>query len=228
MQRAESRRLQSLIAALAKAPYPNVCNPYADRDPALDAPNAAAIRLSNLGHYLANHAHACIALIGEAVGYRGGRFTGIPFTCEAQLREWDDARYRTSSLRGDYDERSARCVWQLISQRNDVILWNAFPWHPHQPGQPLTNRQPSRAELRAGTEVLKLFLQWKQPEQMFAVGRIAERALRELDVLATYVRHPSHGGQRAFRSTLNCVLHAEFSTPASDLPTQNSQLKIHN
>lgn len=221
----------ALIAALVSAAFPNVCNPYTDVDPALERPDAAAVRLANLGHYLRDRRNARIAVIGEAAGYRGCRFTGIPFTCEAQLRAWNDARYRTTSVHGDHDERSARCVWQTLTggrgfsrltnpaeasastSASDVILWNVFPWHPHLPGQPLSNRQPSAAELRAGLLVLKLFLEWKRPERVFAVGRIAERALRALDRPATYLRHPSHGGQRAFQSALNCALQAQFPTP---------------
>lgn len=209
----QSTRLQRLIAALVSAAFPNVCNPYTDVDPALERLDAAAVRLANLGHYLRDRRNARIALIGEAAGYRGCRFTGIPFTCEAQLRAWNDARYRTTSMHGDYDERSARCIWRALGRRADVILWNVFPWHPHLPSQPLSNRQPSAAEWRAGLSVLKLFLEWKQPERVFAVGRIAERALCALDLSATYLRHPSHGGQRAFQSALNCALQAQLPTP---------------
>jgi len=216
------QKLRGLLAALEDAAHPSVFNPYMQGDPRLDLPDAAAIRLTNLAHYLAARAGAHIALIGEAAGYAGCRFTGIPFTCEAQLREWNDPRFRTSSLYGDYDERSARCVWRTVGMRDDVIFWNVFPWHPCQPGRPLSNRQPSGAELRTGLVVLKLFLNWKRPDHIIAVGRIAERALRRLNIAATYVRHPSHGGQRAFHSALNCMLHAQFPAHDSRLRTSSS------
>jgi hypothetical protein len=194
------------------AALPSVCNPYAERDcdPALDRPGAAAIRRTNLTRYLDEHRHAHIALIGEAAGYAGCRFTGIPFTCEAQLRERDDPRYRISSLRGNFDERSARCVWQTLGQRDDVILWNVFPWHPHQPGQPLSNRLPTAAEIRVGMGVLALFLDWLRPKRVIAVGRVAERALCKMGTRATYARHPSHGGQRAFQSAIHSLLNFEL------------------
>ncbi|GIV83849.1 MAG: hypothetical protein KatS3mg052_0856 [Candidatus Roseilinea sp.] len=199
-------RLRALLAALTRPPrLAHAVNPYTERRPKLDVPDAPRIRLANLACYLHNHRDARIALIGEAAGYRGCRFTGIPFTSEAQLREWRDPRYRTSSLHGDHDERSARCVWRAIGARNDVILWNAFPWHPHQPGRPWTNRQPSAAELRMGCFVLQRFLEWKQPERIIAVGRAAERALRALGAPAIYVRHPSHGGQRHFESAIHSL-----------------------
>jgi len=225
--------LQGLLAALEDAAHPGVFNPYAQSDRRFDLPGAAAIRLANLAHYLAAHASAHIALIGEAAGYAGCRFTGIPFTCEAQLREWNDPRFRTSSLRGGYDERSARCVWRAVGGRDDVIFWNVFPWHPHQPGCPLSNRQPSGAELRAGVVVLERFLSWKRPDHVIAIGRIAERALRRLNVAATYVRHPSHGGQPVFRSALNCALFATHDcqprTGSPELQAQASRTqKRHN
>ncbi|BCX04181.1 MAG: hypothetical protein KatS3mg053_2119 [Candidatus Roseilinea sp.] len=207
--RVSRTRLRALLVALTRPPrLAHAVNPYTEYCPTLDVPDAPRIRLANLTCYLHNHRHARIALVGEAAGYRGCRFTGIPFTSEAQLREWRDPRYRTSSLRGDHDERSARCVWRTIGARNDVVFWNAFPWHPHQAGRLLSNRQPSAAELRAGYFVLKLFLDWKQPERIIAVGRAAERALRALGVPAIYVRHPSHGGQRDFESAIHSLLGA--------------------
>lgn len=203
-------RLHALLAELIQpaAPLSHVFNLYAERCLALDAPDAPRIRLANLARYLHEREGARIALIGEAPGYRGCRFTGIPFTSEAQLRALGNTRYRTTSLRGDYDERSARNAWRAIGVCGDVIFWNAFPWHSHQPGRPLSNRQPSATELRAGCFALKLFLEWKRPERIIAVGRVAERALRALNVPATYVRHPSHGGQHDFESAIHSLLGA--------------------
>jgi uracil-DNA glycosylase len=198
--------LNDLILAYYAA---DIFNPYAEYDLRFDLPDAAGIRLNNVRRYLYDYQHARIALIGEAAGYKGCRFTGIPFTCEAQLREWDDPHYRTTSLCGDHDERSARCVWQVIGQRRDVILWNVFPWHPHTPNQPMTNREPTKAETHAGMQVLEMFLNWLRPEQVIAAGRVAERALHEMNVRATYVRHPSHGGQHAFQSALHSLLSHE-------------------
>lgn len=201
-------RLQALLAALTHPPAPlsHAFNPYTEWNPALEASDAPRIRLANLARYLREREGARIALIGEAPGYRGCRFTGIPFTCETQLRALGNTRYRTTSPRGDYDERSARDVWRAIGARDDVIFWNAFPWHPHRPDQPLSNRQPSATELRAGCFALKLFLEWKRPERIIAIGRAAERALRMVGAEAVYVRHPSHGGRRDFESAIHSLI----------------------
>jgi uracil-DNA glycosylase len=216
---------------------PNVCNHYAQHDPGLDCRGAADMRADNLWAYLADRTGARIALIGEAPGYNGCRFTGIPFTCEAQLVAWGDPRYRPTSLRSNRREPSAIAVWQIlfggpISGRlrypaeasastdalaSDVALWNAFPWHPHVPGRPMTNRRPTAVEIRAGSEALALFLQWLQPERVVAVGRVAERALTALGVAATYVRHPSHGGRPSFQLAMKraFAIHSDVSAMPS-------------
>lgn len=73
----------------------------------------------------------------------------------------------------------------------------------------MSNRKPTAAEIRAGMQVLELFLAWLQPERVIAAGRVAEWALREMNVPATYVRHPSHGGQRAFQSAIHSLFSPE-------------------
>lgn len=201
------RSLSAVLSAVRAYRGPDVFNPYAQRDARFDRADAPGYRLANLHAYLSDRASAPIALIGEAAGYNGGRFTGIAFTCEAQLAAWGDARYRPSSLSGDRREGSALAVWPaLIARGADAVLWNAFPWHPHQSGRPMTNRRPTAAEGRVGRDVLARFLEWLQPGQVIAVGRTAERALAELGVVAPYVRHPAHGGQRAFVEGVHSAL----------------------
>ena len=200
------RAINDLLRLLIGAVPGDAFNMYAQRHPRLDLPDAPAIRVANLKHYLHTHAGARIALIGEAAGYRGCRFSGIPFLSEAHLAALGDPAYRPSSQRGDYAEISAQRVQTAIAGHDDVICWNAFPWHPHRPGQPLSNRRPTDNELQLGMVVLKQFLAWKQPALVVAVGRVAEDALREVNVSAHYVRHPARGGQRAFQAALTELL----------------------
>jgi len=200
------RAINDLLRLLVGAVPGNAFNMYAQRHPQLDRPGAPAIRVANLEHYLNTHARARIALIGEAAGYRGCRFSGVPFLGEAQMLTLGDPAYRPSSRRGDYAEVSAQRVQAVIGGRDDVICWNAFPWHPHRPGQPLSNRRPTTVEQEFGTEMLRHFLAWKQPELVIAIGRIAEDALRALGVPAHYVRHPARSGRRAFQSALTELL----------------------
>jgi uracil-DNA glycosylase len=199
------RRLARLIDALRGEAPPSVFHLYRDRDPGLDLPDGPARRLANLRAYLRAHAGARFALIGEAAGYDGCRFSGIPFTGEEQLvgespLSWTSGRRvaRSSASGPPRRERSAAIVWPALRDRADCVLWNTLPWHPHRPGEPLSNRSPTREEAAAGAPHLARFLELFPGAEPVAVGRVAEAALERLGVRARYLRHPSMGGKRAF------------------------------
>ena len=84
-----------------------------------------------------------------------------------------------------------------------TVLWNAFAWHPFKPGEPYSNRAPTRDELEAGRAVLDAVLAPFASARIVAVGKVAERTLRKLgrEPDAT-VRHPSMGGATEFRAGL--------------------------
>jgi len=179
-------------------------NQYRDVHPGLDRPDGAAVRRRNLRHYLKAFATARFVLVGEAAGYAGCRFSGIPFTCEAQLvgperLDWTKGRdlARSSTQEAPWVERSARMVWEALAERTDCVLWNAFPWHPLGAAGPLSNRAPGR-DLSHGLDVLHCVLDLFPAAQPVAIGRVAQRALGTIGIEARYVRHPSHGGKRKF------------------------------
>ena len=181
-----------------------VTNQYRDDHPELDQPGGAQKRCQNLRCYLEAFAGARHILVGEAAGYAGCRFSGIPFTCEEQLvgenpLPWAAGLDLNRSSRADrlWIERSATMVWEALGERRDVLLWNAFPWHPYGARGPLSNRNPGR-DLGAGQEVLRCLLALFPGAQTYAVGRVAERALADLGLPAPYIRHPSHGGKAKF------------------------------
>jgi uracil-DNA glycosylase len=180
-----------------------VFNQYRDCDPALDRPDGPAIRRQNLLHYLNVFAGARYVLIGEAAGYAGCRFSGIPFTGEAQIvgpdpLPWARApELRQSSMGGPWRERSGQIVWEAFRGRRDCVLWNTFPWHPHG-DHPLSNRRPRSSELRECTDVLKCAVSLFPGAQICAIGRVSQSKLKDVGIEATYIRHPSHGGKRAF------------------------------
>jgi hypothetical protein len=182
---------------------PGVFNQYRDRNPALDRPNAPAIRRANLRCYLEIFAGAAYVLVGEAAGYAGCRFSGVPFTGEAQLvgselLPWAaTGGWGQSSVGDPWRERSAQILWPALGGRRDCVLWNAFPWHPFKDGA-LTNRRPRTSELSRATDVLRCFLSLFPQAEVCAIGRVSQGALQALDVEATYIRHPSHGGRRVF------------------------------
>jgi hypothetical protein len=76
-----------------------------------------------------------------------------------------------------------------------VLLWNVVPTHP---GTATTNRAPSRREVTAGSAFAT---ELARGRRVIAVGRVAAE---ELD--APYVRHPSHGGARAFAEGLAALI----------------------
>ena len=211
----------SLLERLAKSAPDGVFNQYAEADPALDQPDAAARRRANLARYLALFAEADFLLVGEAAGFGACRFSGVPFVDERKLVGPDPLPWageangfqRCSRLdRPLLAEASAGVVWRALGIRRDVALWNLVPWHPAGSRGPLSNRLPSAAARRAGLEVLDLVLRDHFPcARPLAVGRLAEAALRELGRPAPYLRHPAHGGQPAFLAGLA----AETTLPRS-------------
>jgi hypothetical protein len=202
-----------LWTALCESAPSSVFNQYVSVQPDLDVPNGAERRLANLRRYMEIFAEPRYVLIGEAAGYGGCRFSGLPFTDETQLAgrerlDWAGLRYGFQrSSREDRPlsrEASARAVWRALGGRRDVALWNVVPWHPPGPRGPLSNRRPNGIALKAGLAVLRLVLKeiWPQAEPR-AVGRLAEEALHELGIAEpVYLRHPSQGGIGAFRAGL--------------------------
>ncbi len=179
-------------------------NQYQDVDPGLDLPDGAAVRRRNLAHYLEVFADARFVLVGEAAGYAGCRFSGIPFTCEAQLVGAEPLGWalgkgmaRSSTRETLWVERSAKIVWEALGERMDCVLWNAFPWHPFGETGPLSNRAPGR-DLSDGLDVLRCLLALFPSARPYAIGRVAQRALESIAIPTTYIRHPSHGGKRKF------------------------------
>jgi uracil-DNA glycosylase len=79
--------LQQFLKLLRKSPPGAVFNPWWEVDERNDiGPGAPAIRRKQLRAYLQQRlGRAKLAIIGEALGYRGGHFTGIPMTSERML-----------------------------------------------------------------------------------------------------------------------------------------------
>jgi len=180
---------------------------FRDADPALECLEAPAIRRANVTAYLNDRAtRSPLLLVGEAMGYAGGRFTGIAFTAERTIMGWG-APYEPTSVRPEgWAEQSGTIVHGALATlglERETVLWNVVPAHPHRPGEPLSNRTPAVGELRAGAEVLGELIERLRPRATIAVGRSAERALGELGLPCdACVRHPANGGATAFRTGL--------------------------
>ena len=198
--------IEKLLRRIRKPAPPGLFNPWRDRDQELDRPGAPKIRTDNLRQYLLAHRGASAVLIGEACGWAGCRFTGIPFTGENLLAgpealEWTTGQnFKRSSKRQEpYKERSATTVWGEIAGDRNLVLWNAVPWNPHRPDEALTNRKPTRSDQEAGSEALRIFMDTFENAVPVAIGRVSQEVLERLGYEVGYIRHPSMGGHHQFR-----------------------------
>ena len=220
---------QQFLKLLRKSPPGAVFNPWWEVDEQNDiGPGAPAIRQNQLRAYLEKRLRkAQLALIGEAVGYRGGHFTGIPMTSERLLlgrsnkipmksndffSEINPRRTSKPEKCPDgFSEPTATIVWgtllRLGLKPDEFVLWNAFPWHSFDSRRGiLSNRMPNKSERAAGLPVLKAFLDLFPCEQVVALGKIAAAGLDQLGIAALCVRHPASGGARLFRTQIAAVV----------------------
>src|SRR6266496_3775388 len=225
-----SKSIDEFLRLLKKSPSGAVFNPWWEVDKENDVGrNAAAIRRNQLRAYLRKRLRtAQLAVIGEAVGYRGGHFSGIPMTSERLLLgRSEKVRLKSNDFLSDinprrtskpekcpdgFSEPTATIVWGTLLQHglkpDQFVLWNAFPWHSFDPRRGmLSNRMPNKSEQAAGLLVLKAFLELFQCEQVVALGKIAAAQLEQLDVNPLCVRHPASGGARLFRAQIAAVVH---------------------
>ncbi|MBN2548181.1 MAG: uracil-DNA glycosylase [Anaerolineales bacterium] len=176
----------------------------------VDLPAAAQLRQQNLYAYLASFRQKPgLLLVGEAPGWRGCRFSGIPFTSEAQLcsQELPFNGVRTSKRDLPYSEATATVFWKfMVPYQQRFIVWNCIPYHPHRAGLSLTNRCPTRAEIRDHAGLLAGLVERLEPRQVIAIGKSAQWALLQLGLKPRLVRHPAHGGAKEFERNIQSIL----------------------
>lgn len=207
--------LGQLINEIAIPSLPNVFNPWRDIDP-LDVPepadqNARVRRLFQ--HFNCNPK---FLLVGEAPGYQGCHFSGIPFTSERLLLEGRIPRVtvteRISTRTKPWSEPSATVAWSTLHDlgiAESTVLWNAFAWHPHKPGELLSNRTPTRDELLAGADVCRMVCNHFASANVVAIGKQSQHLLTWLGIKHVgAVRHPSMGGAKEFREGMETLVRA--------------------
>jgi hypothetical protein len=219
------KEIDEFLRLLKNSPSGAVFNPWWEVDEQNDiGRNAPAIRRNQLRAYLQERlGKAHLAVIGEALGYRGGHFSGIPMTSERLLLGrskgfhikpkdfFSDAKPRRTSkperCPDGFSEPTATIVWgtllRLGLRPEQFVLWNAFPWHSFDSHRGLlSNRMPNKSERAAGLPVLKAFLESFRCDQVVALGKIAATQLEELNVNAHCIRHPASGGAKLFRQQI--------------------------
>ena len=207
---AERPACEGLLQKLLAVRLPDVFNPWADVDSMDLSISAPSRRIERLRAHFS--VRASVVLCGEAPGYQGCHFSGIPFTSEALLCEGAIPRCETSprltTRPRPWSEPSARIVWKALYElgiAERTVLWNTFAFHPHKPGERYTNRTPRSDEIEANVEVLRAVI-WhfeSQGAAVVAVGRVAERTLQRLGIaVSAQVQHPAYGGAPKFRAGL--------------------------
>jgi len=205
-------RANDFVEALAAFDLPNVFNPYRDACPAHDYDGSPIVRRNNLVAVLEGALQVGVETMwfGRDLGYRGGRRTGLALTDEAHL-DLVRSTYRATPVEqatttGPVAERTAREVWRMIAQlSHPPFLWNVFPFHPHEPDDPMSNRCHTAHEARACEDIIVTLLDWLRPKKAVALGKEAHKALTRLGWANIYVRHPSYGGQAEFVSSIRAL-----------------------
>lgn len=210
--------LEAFIDTLTGYNKVGVFNPWRDTDPLdLGSHQTSTVwpwmgwsgRRARLRNHLDRDAD--FMSIGEAPGYQGCHFTGVPFTSEVlvmqnQIPGIRTAGERLTSRERPFAEPSASIVWGSlydlgIAER--TVLWNAFPWHPHEEGDLMTNRTPTEEELSPDSAAFMLFgamIDMFPYTRIVAVGRKAEQLLRVAKITPDCcLRHPANGGATKFR-----------------------------
>jgi len=167
-----------------------------------------AIRRKNLELYLNKMKSAKVLLVGEAPGYKGCRLTGIPFTSEYRLKNeplFESNQFLIENEKNPEKENSATVVWPELQKYSEKpLMWNIFPFHPHDKDNIKSNRKPSNKELIIGTEILIELLSIFEIKKILAIGRLAEKQIKaKIELPCEYIRHPSYGGKNEFIAGLN-------------------------
>lgn len=221
-------KVETFIKGLQRFSAPQVFNPWHDYDERYDASRrGSSVRRQQLQAYLEERLHkAKLIMIAEAVGYQGGRFTGIAMTCERMLlghhpsvtpnrvftgilpkrTSCADSAYITKQTQRElgFNEPTDSVVWNAMLEANidpyEVVLWNIFPFHPFKGDDGLTNRTPTQDELDQGWTYTKQLLSLFPDAHILGIGQKSSLTLEAygVDVQAT-LRHPANGGAGLYK-----------------------------
>jgi hypothetical protein len=194
------------VESLGALVFENAFNPYSNRCPVHDLDDAPKRRSNTLQGMLevATTSEIDALWIRRDLGYRGGRRTGLALTDDVHLyahaKRWGVSVKRPT--RGEVvAERTAAVIWNILSRiEASVFLWNVFPLHPHECGDPFSNRPHNSHERRVGEEILFQLMLLLKPRRLIAIGSNAAKTASHLadNHQVVQVRHPSYGGRVQF------------------------------
>lgn len=208
---------RAFVAALADVQLHGVFNPYRDQCEVHDLANAPATRRKNLRDYLAaiESLETDTIWMGRDLGYRGGRRTGLALTDEARLPLFA-AHYPGSApskaTKGPLvAERTAAEIWAVLARlERPPLLWNVFPFHPHEPDDQMTNRRFAARELSKVTDLNRTLITWLGIRRVVCIGQDATAYAAAFGVEVECVRHPSYGGVTEFRQGMQRIYREEM------------------
>jgi hypothetical protein len=213
---------RSFVAALAQVQLNGVFNPYRDQCEVHDLADAAATRRRNLRGYLGaiEELGTDTIWMGRDLGYRGGRRTGLALTDEARLSmftQFFPGCTPSKATKGPaVAERTAAEIWAVLSRlERPPLLWNVFPFHPHEPDDPMTNRRFAARELAEVNELNRTLIKWLAIKRIICIGQDATAYAATFGVEVDCVRHPSYGGVTDFRSGMRRIYGSSLRAPAT-------------
>ena len=216
--------VETIVQDLSAIDMENVFNPYSDYCDLHDQRDAPAQRRRNLASTL----NAAVALqirtiwIARDLGYRGGRRTGLALTDEVHLDSlsllYEGLIVKKATKGPVVGERTAKLIWKMLLQISQpIFLWNVFPFHPHEPDEPMSNRRHNTKERRMCEQFLYRIVNLLQPDHIVAIGKDAHMAVEGLGIDCTQVRHPSYGGQSIFVEQIEVAYGFSLGSSRSDL-----------
>lgn len=211
---------KKFVTQLAEYRSASVFNPWSQCCAEHDLVDAADRRRANLIHMLeaAIDSSAETMWIARDLGYRGGRRTGVPLTDELHLAD-------AASLMGGIKlerategpvmaERTAAIIWRVLGDIGEpIMLWNIFPFHPHNLDDEQSNRCHTRKERETTWPLLQSLIAMLKPRRIVAIGRDAQTALAGSSIPIIPIRHPSYGGQKEFISGMHSLYGVKENAP---------------
>lgn len=200
---------REFVSAMADIQFDGVFNPYADVCPEHDSNASPKLRRENLESYLTASIHLGVDTLwmGRDLGYRGGRRTGLPLTDEGHLAAFQSrypgSRPSKATATDVVIERTATEIWSKITTvRAPPFLWNVFPFHPHEPESPMSNRRFKSRELEVVHNLNLALIEMLGIVRVLAIGRDAQQYAKRLGLDVEPIRHPSYGGVTEFRASM--------------------------
>jgi hypothetical protein len=187
-----------------------VFNPWTTNCERVDVSDSFGIRRENLRTVLCACADAneVDVWVGRDLGWRGGRRTGVALVDEYSLDNYalsiEVTGLKKATASPVMRERTATEIHLArIRVSRKIFFWNVFPFHPHEEGNPHSNRLHTRREHDVGLEFLKNVLVLLPVSRVVTIGNDATNALQAVGVGCLPVRHPSYGGQKDFHQQVD-------------------------